>query len=442
MLGLRYIQLFLVLVCSILAAAKSAVGSRTLVVFDDRVDDLSTYSDFFNLLKDHEFDVTTLELSDKSTKINLFERDTRLYDHLILFPVKGKHYSKQLAAKKLIRFNENGGNILALTVPQVSSDPIHLYLNQLGIYPSPRTQSLHDLFQDSTDLLFSVDQLENENVYSKTNEKKDELFNFGESVSAALLDNREQIVPILQASKTSFTSGNKSREASWTDGSQGYVIAGFQNLKNTRSTWIGSVKFLSNSHFKQNQDLINELISWTLQEKSVIKATEVSHTHSGDDKVSYDELPYKVTDNVTYTIALTQWDGQKWVPYVSDDVQFELRQIDPYYRITMTAQGPAPQDPASELYSTGSFMLPNRHGMFTFITDYKRSGLSYIHEADIKAIRHLANDEYPRSFEIPNAWVYLASIATVIISFIAFVLFFISTPASLSEGVSTEKKTN
>ncbi|KAG0668074.1 oligosaccharyl transferase glycoprotein complex, beta subunit [Maudiozyma exigua] len=445
MLGLRYIQCFLLLLCSIIVNvhAKSAIGSRTLIVFDDRVDDLSNYSNFFNLLKDHEFDITTLELSDKSTKINLFEKDTRLYDNLILFPVKGKLYSKQLAAKKLIHFNEDGGNILALTIPKVSSDPIHLYLNQLGIYPSPRTQSLKDLFQDSNNnnLQFTAkESIENKIIYSNEN-AEDSIYNFGDSVSAALLDNREQIIPLLKASRTSFTSGNKTREINWTDGTQGYLIAGFQNLVNARSLWLGSVQFLSNEHFKQNLDLINDLIQWNFQEKNIIKVTNVNHYHT-ESNLSYDELPYKVTDNITYTISLSQWDGSKWIPFITDDLQFELRQVDPYYRITMKPQGVSPIDPQAELYSTGDFKLPNRHGMFTFLTNYQRSGLSFIHQSDVKAIRHLANDEYPRSFEIPNAWVYLASIATVIISFIAFVLFFIATPASVSEGVTTAKKTN
>ena len=439
MLGLRYIQCFLLLLCSIIVNAKSAIGSRTLVVFDDRIDDLSNYSNFFNLLKDHDFDVTTLELSDKSTKINLFEKDTRLYDNLILFPVKGKLYSKQLAAKKLIHFNEDGGNIIALTIPKVSSDPIHLYLNQLGIYPSPRTQSLKDLFQDNSDLQFlAQDSINNQIIYSGNNNT---LFNFGDSVSAALLDNREQIIPLFKSSNTSFTSGNKTREINWTDGTQGYLIAGFQNLINSRSLWLGSVKFLSNNYFNQNSDLINDLIKWTFQEKNVIKMTNINHYHS-DSHLSYDQLPYKVNDNITYNIALSEWDGSKWIPFITNDLQFELRQIDPYYRITMIAQGISPIDSNSELYSTGNFKLPNRHGMFTFLTNYQRSGLSFIHESDVKAIRHLANDEYPRSFEIPNAWVYLASIATVIISFIAFVLFFITSPASVSEGVTNAKKTN
>lgn len=439
MLGLRYLNILCVLLLSLVSNALSVAGTRTLVVFDDRIDELSSYSNLLNLLKEHSYDVTTLELSDKSTRINLYEKEDRLYDNLILFPVKGKHYSKQLAAKRLLRFHEDGGNILSITVPRVSSEPIHQYLNQLGIYPSPRTQSVKDLFQSNKNgvLEFSSKQLLNKYVYTTDNEVS---FNFGDSVSASLLDNREQIVPILKAPKTSFTSGNKSRENLWTEGSQGYLATGFQNLLNARTSWIGSAQFFNNANFKQNEEFINQLINWTFKEKSVIKSTSVKHSHI--DGTTYDETPYKVTDNITYSIALSEWTGEKWVPFISDDVQFELRQIDPYYRITMKAQGVAPEDETSEVYSTGSFKLPDRHGMFTLLTNYKRAGLTFVSESDVKAIRHLANDEYDRSYEIANAWVYLAAIFSVIVTFIAFVFFFITTPASVSQGFSTEKKQN
>lgn len=444
MLGQQFLHALLALCVALMqlvpALARSATGDRALLVFDDRVDEIAQYSQLVESLKnEHGLAVDTVELSDKAARVDLFDRDIRLYDHLMVFPVKGKHFAKQLAAKKLLRFTEDGGNVVAITAPRVASDSIHQYLNQLGIYPAPRTQHLVDLVSGSDVISAAPDASLNTHVYA------DAALTFGDNVSPALLDNRPQIVPLVRASKSSIAlSANKTREQSWTQGAQGYLAAAFQNNQNARALWLGSVQMLNNANFAQNAKALGDMLQWTFQEKAVLKVTGVSHAHiSGE---SYDVLPYKVTDDVMYNISISQWDGAaaQWVPYVADDVQFELRQIDPYYRITMQALGPDPQDAtgASELYSTGAFKMPNRHGMFTFATDYKRQGVSYLSEQDVKAIRHLANDEYPRSWEITNAWVYAAAIASVIASFVAFVFFFITAPASLSDGFTTEKKKN
>lgn len=419
--------------------ARSATGDRALLVFDDRVDEIAQYSQLIESLRtQHGLAVDTVELSDKAARVDLFNRDIRLYDHLLVFPVKGKHFAKQLAAKKLLRFTEDGGNVVAVTAPRVASDSVHQYLNQLGIYPAPRTQHLVDLVSGSDVIAAASNASLNAHVYS------DAALVFGDSVSPALLDNRPQIIPLVQASKSSFAvSANKTREQSWTQGAQGYIAAAFQNNQNARALWLGSTQALSNANFAQNAQALGEMLKWTFQEKAVLKVTGVSHAHA-DSGLSYDQLPYKVTDDVVYNISIAQWDGDaaQWAPYVADDVQFELRQIDPYYRITMHALGADPRDATAELYSTGAFKMPNRHGMFTFATDYQRQGVSYLSEQDIKAIRHLANDEYPRSWEITNAWVYAAAIASVIASFVGFVFFFVTAPASLSDGFTDDKKKN
>ncbi|GME78778.1 unnamed protein product [Ambrosiozyma monospora] len=64
--------------------------------------------------------------------------------------------------------------------------------------------------------------------------------------------------------------------------------------------------------------------------------------------------------------------------------------------------------------------------MFTFKVDYKRPGWSYVDESAVVPVRHLANDEYPRSWEITNSWVYLASYGAVVLGWLAFVWFYIT----------------
>jgi hypothetical protein len=57
--------------------------------------------------------------------------------------------------------------------------------------------------------------------------------------------------------------------------------------------------------------------------------------------------------------------------------------------------------------------------------DYQRAGLSYLLDKRIVTVRHLANDEYKRSWLIPNAWVYIASAGFVVVMWLVFVINFL-----------------
>jgi oligosaccharyltransferase complex subunit beta len=137
---------------------------------------------------------------------------------------------------------------------------------------------------------------------------------------------------------------------------------------------------------------------------------------------------------VAYNITVSEWDGSKWVPYVTDDIQVDIKLLDPYHRLTLK---PIDTTEDSTVYGV-EFKLPDHHGVFSFHTDYKRAGWTFIDEKVILSIRHLANDEYPRSWEITNSWVYITSIVAVLASWIIFLLAFIFAKDKTTE---TDKKT-
>ena len=94
----------------------------------------------------------------------------------------------------------------------------------------------------------------------------------------------------------------------------------------------------------------------------------------------------------------------------------------------MTLLGPGsstPDGPEDMSIFYVQFTIPDHHGMFTFELDYKRPGLSFLNDKRIVAVRHLANDEYKRSWEITNAWMYVASAGFVVIAWLVFVTIFL-----------------
>ncbi|CCD22979.1 dolichyl-diphosphooligosaccharide-protein glycotransferase NDAI_0A08260 [Naumovozyma dairenensis CBS 421] len=415
--------------------ARSLTGSNTLVLYDDRLIDLDDYSKFFESLKDRSFQLQFQDLSSKQSQLdsNWIEK----YNNLIIFPIKGKHINRQLSVDSLLNFYENKiGNILTMTTPDGVPDSVRLFLNQLGIYPSPKGQALTDYFQASSSSSSSSNlvipssnlALTNNYIYQDYNEQ----FQFGSRVSVAILDNRDLIIPVLRSTRTSFDKG--PMKTSWSNGSQNYLIVSFQNLQNNRLSWIGSIEFLNDSNFdmESNESLIKELTKWTFNEKSIVKIASLGHAHSNG--ISYDDLKYKVNDEIIFNLTLTEWDDhqQKWTPFLADDIQLELKQVDPYYRLNLKKDEMVVfnDNVSGQLYSTGPFKLPTRHGVFTFSVEYERSGLSFFKVEDVKSIRHLANDEYPRSWEITNAWVYLTSIYSVIGAWIIFIITFLTTSSS------------
>ncbi|KAK5962857.1 dolichyl-diphosphooligosaccharide-protein glycotransferase PWA37_005309 [Arxiozyma heterogenica] len=458
--------------------ALSLTGNKTLIIYDsDSIEKLygtdnssvhmnkgvtsmnddenelfkNNFKKFMLLLESNGYNYTLYDIQSSNNRnsndIQLTKVDNSLYDNVIIFPIlkaslkKGSSASENksiLSSKNLLSFfNNYNGNLMIITSPHINNaDSLINLLNEFGIFPSPKNQIVKDLFQNKDTLLVSSSNLLNKYVYSVDNDTV--YFNLGES-SVARLDNREQLVPILKSSKTSFidTTQDKNFEP-WVTGSQGYLITGFQGVNNNaRLVWVGSTNLIDESAHDINKNLVENLVNWNFNAKSVIKTLKSRHYHANT-KLTYDELNYKINDVIRYEIDITEWDGSQWIPFTAEDIQFELRQVDPYYRINLTRiLDNETNNNTFARYTTNNFKLPNRHGMFKFLTEYKRNGLSTIKDEDIKAIRHLAYDEYPRSWEITNSWVYLTANIVVISLFITFVILFLT-----NTNVTTVKKNN
>ena len=462
--------------------ALSITGERTLIIYDSKsieklygieapdvhmeedvisVDDddennsnalfNNNFKSFLSLLESNVYSCTLYDVQSSNNEnndgIQLTKVDSYLYDNVIIFPILKASLKKGsstfdnkslLSSKNLLSFfNDYNGNLMIITSPHINNvGSLTSLLNEFGIFPSPKNQIVKDLFQDKETLLVPSSNLLNKYVYTVDNDTV--YFNLGES-SVARLDNREQLVPILKSSKTSFIEASREKNFEpWVTGSQGYLISGFQGVNNNaRLVWLGSTNLIDDSTHNINKDLVENLINWTFNAKSVIRVLKSRHYHANTE-LTYDELNYKINDIIKYEIDITKWDGSQWVPFIAEDIQFELRQVDPYYRINLTRVLDAETNNNTfARYTTNDFKLPNRHGMFKFLTEYKRNGLSTIKDEDIKAIRHLANDEYPRSWEITNSWVYLAANIVVISSFITFIILFLT-----NTNITTMKKNN
>lgn len=419
-------------------------GERTLVVTDEGTNQ-ADYSVFLSDLEERGFELDIVDI--KKGEFELQIDGENEYDNLVILPTKVKSLGAKLNTLALLGFFNAGGNVLAVTSSDSSPESLREFLNELDIAVSPRSYRAvdHFNFHPSANLKHDIITVEDQELFSndKVVSPKKVLYRGG----AAYLGNANpQVVPILHGSKTAYaydsTDDSLTLTAPWVSGTQTYLIAGFQGLNNARVAWAGSADLFSNSFFEisDNRQVAEEISKWAFQEKGVLKVESAQHwpvNETEEWSTTSGHALYHVKEQIGYSIAISEWNGEAWVPYIADDIQLEFVMLDPYYRLTFDK--PVELTETAAVYSV-EFKVPDQHGIFTFKTDYERPGLSFLHDHKTVTVRHTANNEWPRSWEITNSWVYLSSFVVVVISWILFVIFYLYTSKGGAEATALKEK--
>lgn len=111
----------------------------------------------------------------------------------------------------------------------------------------------------------------------------------------------------------------------------------------------------------------------------------------------------------------------RFVPFTppqGDELQLEFTMLSPYFRINLRVLS---ETANSTVFGT-SFTLPDQYGIFAFNVNYKRPLLSNVEEKRQVTVRHTAHDEWPRSFDISGALVWIAGLWVTVAGWLAFVL--------------------
>jgi oligosaccharyltransferase complex subunit beta len=91
--------------------------------------------------------------------------------------------------------------------------------------------------------------------------------------------------------------------------------------------------------------------------------------------------------------------------------------LSPFHRLPLRAVATTQN---STIFET-SFTTPDQHGIFNFRVNYKRPFLTNVDEKRQVTVRHFAHDEWPRSWKISGAWVWIAGIWVTVAGWVAFV---------------------
>lgn len=389
----------------------AALALETLVVYDG------------NYSEDIELALPSEAFADAElTYRDYLDPDIKLlpetFDSVVLMPkAKAKNTAKTWLAELLMAYTNNGGNVLVVgAADAVLPEGVRGYLNEIGIYPSPKKYQVYDYFSDDKSVHphFTEANLATPAIMSKLDVAD---YHGG----AALLANNPLVVPLIRCLETSFCAQQDepmSEDTTWTYGAQGFAAAGLQALNNARTAWVGDVSLVT-----------DELVLWTFQQRNVLKLQFVNHINADEPRAENPTL-YRVTNDAIYTVGISELKDGEWVPYqLEDAVQMSFKMLDPYVRLNMTALGPVAlteglDDLDAYAYSV-QFVVPDHHGMFTFELDHKVPGYLYLQDKRVVTVRHLANDEYQRSWEITNSWMYVGCLVMVVVAWLLFVFNYI-----------------
>ncbi|KAM0296189.1 hypothetical protein ACHAPM_010445 [Fusarium culmorum] len=424
-----------------LVSAVSTAGNRMLVVTDSPADK-EAYTTFFRDLSERGYQITFE--SPKTESLALFLHGERTYDHLVFLPTKIKGLGPNLTPQLILEFVTAGGNLLVtMSSTHVVPSALDAALMELEIMvPEERTGKVVDHF--SYDIISASEDHDVLVVEAPRNilpGRKDyfEMPGAFLSVPHALghrLGNGELITPVLRAPPTAYIYNPKDQNKTietddlFAAGTQVNLVTFFQARNSARITVIGSAEMLQDKtfdtkvarqggkpQFPANREFVTNVAAWTFQELGVLRVNSIEHRLDGSNETN--PAGYRVKNDVSYNISLSEYAWNTWQPYQTpedDEIQLEFTMLSPFWRLPLK---PILSNDHETIYST-NFTLPDQHGIFNFKVNYKRAFLTYIEKKNTVSVRHLAHDEYDRSYSINGAWTGIAGTWATIIGFISF----------------------
>ncbi|KAK3213649.1 hypothetical protein GRF29_28g509623 [Pseudopithomyces chartarum] len=459
---MRWLFSFLLLALLGVVQALSSSGSRLLIVLEEE-SERENYSVLLEDLSNRGFHTTVQ--SPKADKLSLFRHGERAYDHVILLPAKSKGLGPALTANQFLDFMKKEGNVIvALSSDHATPSSVQSLLLELDIQiPTAKGELVVDHFNyDSTSasdkhdvLLLPFPKAIRPDV--KNYFAGEGLIAVPRAVGQALGNESPLIQPILRAPSTAYSYNPKDEvdasEDPFATGEQLNIVSAMQAHNSARLTVLGSAELLQNKWFSEkatlngqavktaNREFAQKVTAWTFKETGVIKVGKLIHyLDEGASKklntsVSVPEHNpkiYRIKEDVAFQVEVSEYENDHLAPFVpaqNDALQLEFSMLSPFHRLNLT---PLSQTANSTIFGV-SFRTPDQHGIFNFRINYRRPFLTGLDEKRQVTVRHFAHDEWPRSWQISGAWVWIGGIWVTVIGWVAFVaLWLYSAPTEKS----------
>ena len=111
----------------------------------------------------------------------------------------------------------------------------------------------------------------------------------------------------------------------------------------------------------------------------------------------------------------------KWHPYVADDIQLQFIMLEPYYSVLLETEKEHTE--AGVATYSYKFRVPQRLGIFRFVIDYWRYGLTFLDEQCEVSVIQWRHDAFPRY--LTRAMPFYATVFVLMAGFFIFVAYFL-----------------
>ncbi|KAI0303338.1 Dolichyl-diphosphooligosaccharide-protein glycosyltransferase subunit [Multifurca ochricompacta] len=407
------------------AQAKSSTGNSVLVLLQP---DLSrdNFTIFFDNLQKRGYDLTFR--SPKAETPRIFEDDIPTFNHIIFFAPDTKSFSQDISPQSLVAaLNEGTNLIVALSSTQ---SPIFTLASEFSlVLPPPGTPLVsHFPSRDTPPGIIPV-SVPSEHPFLTPNTPPVWFSGipFAHGTNPLL-------VPILHAPAESFASdadsdagadaiwdaSERGGEGLWAGSAMG-IVTGFQTRDiSSRVTWVGGVELFSDAYANKplpsgeksgNEQFVRDITAWTFQENLVLRIDSTNH-HLVNETSPRES--YTINENIGFEAHISRYDPEYgWAPYSGlHDLQVEFTMLDPHLR---TALRPVSGKPG--LYGS-TFRVPDRHGVFKFVVDYRRRGWTTLKTTTTVPVVPPRHDGYPRF--LSAAWPYYVGAISTSIGFLVF----------------------
>jgi len=396
--------------CVLLLGLGYAAAADNVLVILDNPSILETHSIFLDQLTKTGFK-TTIKLAEDSS-LALKKYGEYLYQHLVLFSPSVEEFGGGLTAESVVEFIDDGGNVL-IAAGANTGDLVRDIVTEVGIeLDEDGTSVIDHLNFDAKDTghhnLIHGDPsnlVKSERIVGKSK------FPFLYRGLGMVADPANPLVLTILSGSSSAYSHNPEeviKDYPHAVGKNTMLIGGMQARNNARVVVSGSLEFFSDEFFRSmaekpgaagvqsgNEGLSASLVSWCFKQTGVIRIDSLNHKRAGELRTPNF---YTIRENCEFSLRVSELKNGEWVPFTADDMQMEFIRIDPFVRQKMISSG--------GLF-TAKFRVPDVYGVFKFVVDYSRIGLTRISSSTQISIHPLQHNQYERF--IYSAYPYYAS---------------------------------
>lgn len=225
---------------------------------------------------------------------------------------------------------------------------------------------------------------------------------------ATLFRDNELVDSVIWGAASAYAGqvGKPVRGSQRAVGGQTVLAAALSTRTHSRAVYFGSLIALSDGAFAaagpDHSEALTSLAAWTYGHAGVIELRDVRHFARDGDGVQRDS--YRVKDVLVFEARLVEWDGEarEWRPFEAHDVQLEFVMLNPWVRTRLRMDSAG----GSGAYRA-EVQVPDQIGVYKFVVEYYRAGVSHISYAQVVPIRPYLHNEYKRF--IVQAYPYYAT---------------------------------